>query len=180
MKLRKTPIEGVVIIEPDVYFDDRGYFFESYNRDKFRELGLEMDFQQDNESRSAKGVIRGLHFQVPPFDQGKLLRVTSGSAIDVAVDLRKASPTYGKWTSILLSADNKLVFWIPGGFAHGFAALENDTVFNYKCTNVYNKECERTILWDDPDLNIDWQVNEPLISMKDRQAVRFRDFISPF
>jgi len=180
MDVTRTNIEGVLIITPDIFTDERGYFFESYNREKFLRFGIEPLFLQDNESRSKKGVLRGLHFQVPPYAQGKLLRVTNGSALDVAVDLRKNSPTYGKWTSVFLSAQNKVIFWIPEGFAHGFYAMEDDTVFSYKCTNVYNKESERTIQWDDPNLAVDWQVTTPIVSMKDRQAVRFRDFITPF
>lgn len=173
-------MEGVLIIKPDVFRDDRGYFFESYNYDKFLKEGLEINFVQDNESSSRKGVIRGLHFQIPPFEQAKLVRVMKGSALDVVVDLRKSSPTYGQWTSVLLSGKNKWMFWIPAGFAHGFATLEEDTVFFYKCTKVYNKESERSILWNDPDINIKWGIEKPIISERDKSAPGFRDFKSPF
>ena len=154
MELIKTSIDGLLIIKPDVFKDDRGYFYESYNKERFAKAGLMMDFVQDNESKSDKGVLRGLHFQKPPFAQGKLVRVIKGSVMDVAVDLRKDSPTYGKWESVVLTEENKLQFWIPEGFAHGFVALEDNTIFNYKCTNVYNKESEGSILWNDPDINV--------------------------
>jgi len=135
MKLIKTQIEDLVLIQPDVFPDPRGYFFESYQKEKFRVLGIDGHFVQDNESMSGNGVLRGLHFQKPPFAQGKLVRVVRGSVLDVAVDLRKNSRTYGKWESSVLSADNKLMMWIPEGFAHGFLVLEDHTSFQYKCTN---------------------------------------------
>ena len=138
MNVIKTGLDGLLIIEPDVYQDERGYFFESFNREKFIKIGLDFTFVQDNESKSAKGVLRGLHFQVPPFEQGKLVRVMKGAVLDVAVDLRKKSPTYGKWDCVELSEKNKRMYWIPAGFAHGFLTLEDDTVFFYKCTAVYN------------------------------------------
>ncbi len=180
MEIVKTPLEGALIIKPDIFTDERGYFLEAFNTEKFPGYGVPGTFLQDNESMSKKGVLRGLHFQTPPFEQGKLVRVVHGSAIDFAVDLRKKSPTYGQWTSVLLTGQNKWLFWIPPGFAHGFTALEDHTIFFYKCTNVYHKESEQTIMWNDPDLNIDWQVADPIISMKDRQAVNFRDYDSPF
>jgi dTDP-4-dehydrorhamnose 3,5-epimerase len=180
MEIIKTGPEGLLLIKPDIFRDDRGYFFESFNAGKFSKEGLEVKFLQDNESSSKKGVVRGLHFQIPPYEQAKLVRVVKGAALDVAVDLRKASPTYGKWTSVLLTGDNKWMFWIPAGFAHGFATLEDDTVFFYKCTQVYNKEAERSILWNDPDINIDWGVAKPVISEKDKLASGFRQFLSPF
>jgi dTDP-4-dehydrorhamnose 3,5-epimerase len=180
MEIRKTGLEGLVIIEPDVFRDDRGYFFESFNYEKFLKAGLELTFVQDNESLSRKGVLRGLHFQIPPFEQAKLVRVVKGSALDVAVDLRKASPTYGKWSSVLLTGENKWMFWIPAGFAHGFVTLEEDTVFFYKCTNVYHKEAEQSILWNDPDININWGIGNPIISDRDKAAPGFREFNSPF
>lgn len=180
MEIIKTELEGLSIIKLDVFRDDRGYFFESFNYEKFRKEGLEVTFVQDNESSSRKGVLRGLHLQIPPFEQAKLVRVMKGSALDVAVDLRKFSPTYGKWTSVLLSGENKWMFWIPAGFAHGFATLEEDTVFFYKCTKVYNKESERSILWNDPDINIKWGIEKPIISERDKSAPGFRDFNSPF
>ncbi|MCK9218415.1 MAG: dTDP-4-dehydrorhamnose 3,5-epimerase [Bacteroidales bacterium] len=180
MEILKTPIEGLLVIKPDVFEDKRGYFFESFNADKFLQNGLDLKFVQDNESKSKKGVLRGLHFQSPPFEQGKLVRVIQGAVMDVAVDIRKTSPTYGKWESVLLSGKNKWMYWIPSGFAHGFVTLEDDTIFFYKCTNVYNKASEGSILWCDNVLNIDWGINAPVISDKDRVSPLFKDFISPF
>lgn len=180
MEIVKTSLEGLLIIKPDVFEDDRGYFFESFNREKFMHAGLNMNFLQDNESKSKKGVLRGLHYQAPPFDQGKLVRVIRGSVLDVAVDIRKGSPTYGKWESAFLSGQNKWMFWIPAGFAHGFVTLEDETVFFYKCTNVYSRVSEGSIFWNDPDINIDWGVEEPVVSDKDRISPRFREIVSPF
>lgn len=180
MELIKTSIDGLLIIKPDVFKDERGYFFESYNKERFAKAGLNMDFVQDNESKSDKGVLRGLHFQKPPYAQGKLVRVIKGSVMDVAVDLRKESPTYGKWESVVLTEENKLQFWIPEGFAHGFVALEDNTIFNYKCTNVYNKESEGSILWNDPDINISWNIDNPILSEKDKISPLFKNFKSPF
>ena len=180
MELIKTSIDGLLIIKPDVFKDERGYFFESYNKERFAKAGLMMDFVQDNESKSSKGVLRGLHFQKPPYAQGKLVRVVKGSVMDVAVDLRKDSPTYGKWESVILSEDNKLQFWIPEGFAHGFVTLEDETVFNYKCTNINKKESEGSILWNDPDININWNIDNPILSEKDKISPLFKNFESPF
>lgn len=180
MEIIKTSIEGLLIIKPDVFKDDRGYFYESYNKERFAKAGLTMDFVQDNESKSAKGVLRGLHFQKPPYAQGKLVRVTKGAVMDVAVDLRKDSPTYGKWESVVLTEENKLQFWIPEGFAHGFVTLEDDTIFAYKCTNVYNKESEGSLLWNDPDINIEWNIENPILSEKDKVSPLFKNFETPF
>jgi dTDP-4-dehydrorhamnose 3,5-epimerase len=180
MEIVETGIPDLLIVKPAVFEDHRGYFFESYNKEKFLQKGIDQNFVQDNESKSAKNVLRGLHFQKPPFAQGKLVRVMKGAVLDVAVDIRKMSPTYGKWASILLTESNKWMYWIPPGFAHGFVTLEDDTVFFYKCTNVYNKASEGSIRWNDPDLNIDWGITEPLLSDKDREAPLFREFISPF
>jgi len=180
MDIITTPLEGLLIIKPDVFEDSRGYFFESYNREKFLAHGIAVDFVQDNESKSKKGVLRGLHFQYPPFAQGKLVRVMRGSALDVAVDLRKDSSTYGKWSSLVLSGQTKWMYWIPPGFAHGFLTLEDETIFFYKCTQVYDRESEGCILWNDPDLTIDWGVTDPVISLKDRVAPRFKEFRSRF
>jgi dTDP-4-dehydrorhamnose 3,5-epimerase len=180
MQIEKNHIDGLRVIKPDVFDDPRGYFFESYNIEKFRQLGIDVLFLQDNESKSGKGVLRGLHFQVPPYEQGKLVRVIRGAVLDVAVDLRKSSPTYGQWASIELSEKNKWMYWIPAGFAHGFLTLEENTVFFYKCTRVYHKEAERSIAWNDPDLKIGWGTETPLVSDKDNTAGSFRDFISPF
>ena len=180
MEITKTSLEGLLIIKPDVFEDDRGYFFESYNQEKFLNAGLDLRFVQDNESKSKKGVLRGLHFQAPPFAQGKLVRVLRGSVLDIAVDIRKNSPTYGNWESVVLTEQNKLMFWIPAGFAHGFVTREDDTIFFYKCTNIYSKISEGSILWNDPDLNIDWGTNTPVISEKDKVSPGFKDFVSPF
>jgi len=180
MEFIETKIKGLLIVQPDVFEDERGYFFESFNHEKFLKGGLDMKFIQDNESKSRKGVLRGIHFQSPPFDQGKLVRVIRGSVMDVAVDIRKGSPTYGNWVSTVLSEQNKRMFWIPSGFAHGFVTLEDDTVFFYKCTNVYDKGSEGSILWNDPDLGIDWGVKEPIISGKDKTSPLFKELKSPF
>ncbi|HMM11580.1 MAG TPA: dTDP-4-dehydrorhamnose 3,5-epimerase [Bacteroidales bacterium] len=180
MEILETGIPDLLIVKPLVFEDHRGYFFESYNKEKFLQKGIDQNFVQDNESKSAKNVLRGLHFQRPPFAQGKLVRVMKGAVLDVAVDIRKNSPTYGQWASIVLSESNKWMYWVPPGFAHGFVTLEDDTVFFYKCTNVYNKASEGSIRWNDPDLNIDWGIVDPLLSDKDREAPLFRDFVSPF
>jgi dTDP-4-dehydrorhamnose 3,5-epimerase len=180
MKLQETKIEGLIIIHPDVFQDERGYFFESFQKKNFKKLRFIADFVQDNESMSVKGVIRGLHFQVPPFAQGKLVRVVRGAALDVAVDIRNNSRTYGQWESVVLSAENKQMLWIPEGFAHGFLTLEDNTIFQYKCTNYYNKESELGIIWNDPDLNIDWGIANPLVSDKDLKGLFLKDLISPF
>jgi dTDP-4-dehydrorhamnose 3,5-epimerase len=180
MKIEKNRIDGLLVVKPDVFEDPRGYFFESYNVERFREHGIDVRFLQDNESKSGKGVLRGLHFQVPPFQQGKLVRVIKGAALDVAVDLRKSSPTYGQWEAIELSEKNKWMYWIPAGFAHGFLTLEENTVFFYKCTQVYHKESEGGILWNDPDLGIKWGIDQPMVSEKDKVAMKFRQFKSPF
>ncbi len=180
MTVTPTPFRGLYIIEPQVFTDNRGYFFESWNKKAFAKAGVPFDFVQDNESGSARDVIRGLHFQVPPHAQGKLVRVLKGALLDIAVDLRRGEPTYGKHFRIHLAATDNKMLYIPPGFAHGFRTLEDDTVFLYKCTHHYNKECERTIRWDDPDLAIDWGTDAPLLSQKDRNAMPFRDFQSPF
>ncbi len=180
MNVKTTPIEGLLVIEPQVFNDARGYFYESYNKQKFAEAGIDYEFIQDNQSLSQKGIIRGLHFQAPPFDQGKLVRVIQGAVKDVVVDIRKNSPTFGQHFSIVLTAQNKTMFFIPPGFAHGFETLEEDTIFLYKCTNVYNKESEGGLLWNDPFLNINWQNNDPLISDKDKILPTFENLISPF
>ena len=180
MEVIKTDISDLYIVKPKVFEDNRGYFFESYNKELFLRNGIDQNFVQDNESKSSKGVLRGLHFQKPPFAQGKLVRVMRGSVLDVAVDIRKNSPTFGQWASVELTQDNKWMYWIPPGFAHGFVTLEDNTVFFYKCTNVYNKESEGSILWNDPDLNIDWKVENPILSEKDKTGPPFKDFVSPF
>ncbi|MDQ3050933.1 MAG: dTDP-4-dehydrorhamnose 3,5-epimerase [Bacteroidota bacterium] len=180
MKVTTMPIEGVLIIEPSIFSDERGYFFESYNEPLFHKAGISARFVQDNQSQSAKGVLRGLHFQNPPFEQGKLVRVVKGGVIDVAVDIRKASPTYGNYVAVNLSADNQKMMWIPPGFAHGFVTLEDDTLFLYKCTNVYNKASEGGIIWNDPSLHIDWGFENPVVSSKDLELRSFENLISVF
>jgi len=182
MNIVPLHIPDVLLIEPKVFEDERGYFFESFNQAAFKDAtGLSLDFVQDNESLSRKGVLRGLHLQLPPHEQGKLVRVVSGSVFDVAVDVRKSSPHYGKWCGAILSADNKKQLYLPPGFAHGFAVLENHTVFSYKCTGYYHKESEVCLAWDDPLPGIEWPLDDPIISEKDRfQATAFANFESPF
>jgi len=175
-----TAIPDVLVVQPDVFEDKRGYFFETFNQEKFAELGIKYDFVQDNESLSAKNVLRGLHFQNPPFEQGKLVRVIRGGVRDVAVDIRKGSPYYGKWVSIELTAQNKLMLWIPPGFAHGFLTLEDHTVFSYKCTGFYNRPSEGVISWNDPDINIDWMIEFPELSERDKNGTPFINFNTPF
>ena len=173
MEIIPTEIPDILIVKPQVFADDRGYFFESYNLEKFTAAGISAKFVQDNESKSAKGVLRGLHFQKPPFAQGKLVRVIRGAVLDVAVDLRQQSPTYGKWVAVKLTAENKWMCWIPEGFAHGFLTLEDDTIFSYKCTNVYNQASEGSIRWNDPALGIHWGTDNPNLSGKDSIAPDF-------
>jgi dTDP-4-dehydrorhamnose 3,5-epimerase len=181
MKIKEQPnISGLKLFSPAVYKDERGYFFESYNQETFNKLGIKDVFVQDNQSFSKKNVIRGLHLQVPPFAQAKLVRVIKGAVLDVAIDLRKNSPTYGQHFSVILSEENQLQFYIPVGFAHGFATLHDDTIFAYKCSQVYHKEAEKSILYNDKELNINWNIETPIVSAKDLQAINFKDFISPF
>jgi len=172
MNVIECAIPGPLIIEPKVFGDDRGFFLESWNAQVYRDAGLIMSFVQDNHSRSQKGVLRGMHFQNPA-PQGKLVRVVSGAVFDVAVDLRRSSPHYGKWVGVELSADNKRVFWVPEGFAHGFLTLADDTDFLYKCTAPYTPANEQSLAWDDPDVGIDWPLDgiEPLLSQKDKVGV---------
>lgn len=176
MNVIPTDIEGLVIIEPRVFGDDRGFFMESWNRQIFADLGLDPDFVQDNHSRSAKGVLRGLHYQQPN-PQGKLVRVTAGRAWDVAVDLRAGSATYGKWAGVELSAENKRMFWVPPGFAHGFVSLEDGTDFLYKCTAFYTPANEHSLMWNDPEVGIEWPLGgiEPQLSAKDKVGKRLRE-----
>lgn len=180
MKVITLPVEGVLIIEPAVFGDERGYFFESYNENTFTNSGIAHRFVQDNQSKSNKGVLRGLHFQKPPFEQGKLVRVVKGSVNDVVVDIRKSSPTYGKHLTVLLSEQNQRMLWIPPGFAHGFITLEDDTLFLYKCTNVYNKASEGGLIWNDPEIAINWGFDQPIVSPKDLELGYFKDLISEF
>ena len=174
-------IKGLKIIEPTVFGDVRGYFFESFNQSEFeKSIGKKVSFCQDNQSLSNTGVVRGLHFQNPPHAQGKLVRVIQGSVLDVALDIRKESPTFGQFHVILLSAENKKQFWIQEGFAHGFSTLEDNTIFQYKCTNYYHPSSESSLLWCDNQLNIDWLVKDAIISAKDQSGVKWEDFITPF
>jgi len=180
MEIIETGIKDLVVIKPKVFRDDRGYFFESFNRTKLDVLGNDLEFVQDNQSLSQKDVLRGLHFQNPPYAQAKLVSVIQGSVLDVAVDIRKESPTYGKSFSIILDGIDKNQLFIPVGFAHGFKTLENNTIFFYKCTNYYNKESEGCLLWNDPDLNINWDIENPMLSEKDKIGQLFDTFVSNF
>jgi dTDP-4-dehydrorhamnose 3,5-epimerase len=180
MKIIPTTLNGLFRIQPTVFEDSRGYFFESYNKDIFSKDGIETEFVQDNQSFSQKGVLRGLHFQNPPFGQVKLVRVISGSVLDVVVDIRKNSPTYGMHFSEVLTAIHKNMLYVPAGFAHGFLVLEDNTIFSYKCSNTYHKESEESILWNDPDLNINWGISNPSLSEKDKSANFFKGFISKY
>ena len=180
MNIIETAIPGLLEIEPKVFGDSRGYFYESYNKQAFVEAGIDLEFVQDNQSLSSEGVLRGLHFQNPPYAQGKLVRVISGLVMDVAVDIRVGSPTYGQHHKVLLSGENKKMFWIPPGFAHGFLTLEDDTIFAYKCTNLYNKDSEGAVLWNDSQLNIDWGLENPLVSEKDQIAAPISELKSQF
>jgi len=172
MNIQKVKIEGLLIIEPQVFEDERGFFVETYNSKRYKESGIDLNFVQDNLSKSSKGVLRGLHFQEGEFAQGKLVQIISGAVLDVAVDIRPDSKTFGEYFAIELSEENKKQFWIPPGFAHGFLTLQENTIFSYKCTNLYNKDYERAIMWNDPDIAIDWQlekyqIKKPIISQKD-------------
>jgi dTDP-4-dehydrorhamnose 3,5-epimerase len=176
-----TELNDVIEIIPRVFVDDRGAFFESFQQEKFNEaVGRNVIFVQDNESISKKNVVRGLHFQIPPFAQGKLVRVIQGAVMDVAVDIRKNSPTFGQHVKRLLTAENKHQLWIPEGFAHGFVALEDATIFQYKCTNYYHSASEQSLLWNDHDLAIDWGITQAIVSEKDTTASLFHSFLSPF
>ena len=180
MEVIETEIKGLLIIKPRVFADARGYFFESYNEGVFKKHGIDLHFMQDNQSLSSTGVLRGLHFQAPPFEQGKLVRVITGAVLDVAVDIRKNSPTYGKHVALELNEENKTMFFIPPGFAHGFLTLRDNTIFSYKCTNLYNKESEGTVLWNDEELGINWNYEHPVLSEKDVAGTPFKNFVSPF
>lgn len=172
MKIIKTGLKDCVVIEPQIFGDKRGYFFESFNKSRFEELtGMEVDFVQDNQSKSDRGVLRGLHFQKGEFAQAKLVRVIQGKVLDVVVDIRPSSLTYGKTYSVILSGDDNRQMFIPRGFAHGFSVLEDDTIFCYKCDNYYNKESEGGIIYNDPSLQIDWMLNENEIIVSDKDRI---------
>ena len=177
MEVIKTDIDGVVIIEPRIFRDERGYFFESFSQRDFQEKVCNTVFVQDNESKSSYGVLRGLHFQKPPYAQSKLVRVIKGAVLDVAVDIRKGSPTFGQHVAVELTEDNHRQFFIPRGFAHGFSVLTDEVIFQYKCDNFYAPQSEGALAWDDPDLGIDWRIptERVLLSEKDRHHSRVRD-----
>ena len=182
MNFKKTSIDGLIIIEPKIFNDSRGYFFESYNQNLFKKDIKNINFIQDNESKSVKGVLRGFHFQNPPYEQNKLVRCVSGKVLDVALDLRKNSPTYGMFKSIILSEKNKLQFFIPIGFAHAFIVLSETAIFSYKVDNKYVPNYESGLIWNDPTLSIDWGLNksEIIVSKKDKKLKFFSEFKSPF
>ncbi|MEO5909508.1 MAG: dTDP-4-dehydrorhamnose 3,5-epimerase [Pelobium sp.] len=182
MNILESPIKDLLIIEPKIWRDERGYFFESYNQKAFIAAGIKLEFVQDNQSFSQKGTLRGLHAQANPHAQGKLVRVIKGKVLDVAVDIRKKSPTYGQHFCIELTAENFKMVWVPPGFLHGFVTLEDETLFSYKCTNLYHKDSEIGAMWDDKDLAIDWKIptSEAIVSAKDQQLPSFKDLKSPF
>ena len=175
MVFTETKISGLFVVEPKVFVDPRGFFLESYNQKTFADNGINITFVQDNHSRSSKNVLRGLHFQKPPFAQDKLIRVTSGEVFDVAVDIRPGSKTYGQYESVILSAENHKMFLIPAGFAHGFCVLSDTADFIYKCSNYYSKESEGGIIYNDPDLNIPWPIQNPILSEKDQLWPLFKN-----
>lgn len=181
MQFIKTKLEGVFLIKPQVFEDERGFFLESYSQKEFEKQGIDANFVQDNHSKSVKkGVLRGLHFQSPPYTQSKLLRVIKGSVYDVVLDLRKNSPTFGQWEGFTLSAENFDMLYVPKGFAHGFCTLEDDTEFLYKTDEFYVPESEGGIIWNDPDLKIDWPVENPILKERDKNWPEFKTFNSPF
>ena len=181
MEVKKTKINGVFLIKPQVFKDNRGHFFESFNSKKFNEAtGLDVQFVQDNQSLSSKNVLRGLHFQHPPFAQAKLVSVIKGEVLDVVVDIRKESDTYGEYIAENLNEENHHQLFIPEGMAHGFLTLKDDTIFSYKCSNYYYKGSEDGIIWNDSNLKIDWKIKNPLVSEKDQLAQNFTSFVSPF
>ena len=175
MQVEKTEFDGLLILQPKIFKDERGFFFESWNKSVFESLGINISFIQDNQSISKKNVLRGLHFQNYPNGQGKLVRVSRGSVIDVALDIRKDSKTYGKYFKYKLSDRNATMLWIPYGFAHGFIALEDQTIFQYKCDELYQPESEGCIVWNDQSLGIDWGIKNPIVSPKDQEGKLFKD-----
>ncbi|HPN39384.1 MAG TPA: dTDP-4-dehydrorhamnose 3,5-epimerase [Melioribacteraceae bacterium] len=180
MEIIETIIKEVKIIKPNVYKDERGYFFESFNKNRFHLNGIDIEFVQDNISKSQKGTIRGLHYQVGEFAQDKLCQVIFGKVLDVAIDIRFGSPTFGKYVAIELSDENNLQLLIPKGFAHGFEVLSDYAIFHYKCSNFYNKDCERSILFNDKDINIKWTTPNPIISDKDKNSINFKNINKDF
>lgn len=180
MKVEKTFIPGLFVVEPDFFPDNRGFFFESFNKEKYKDAGIAFEFVQDNLSKSTKYTVRGLHYQAGEFAQGKLCQVITGAVIDVALDVRFGSPTFGKHFSVELSGDNHKQIWIPPGFAHGFSVLSDEAIFSYKCTAKYDKSSERSILYNDPALGIEWMVETPIVSDKDLKAKRFAEIEREF
>tara|TARA_Y100000748_G_scaffold270627_1_gene243414 strand:+ start:179 stop:712 length:534 start_codon:yes stop_codon:yes gene_type:complete len=176
MKVEKTKLDSVLVITPETFEDERGFFLESFNKERYRKAGINFDFIQDNHSRSSKGVLRGLHYQKTK-PQGKLVRVVKGKVFDVAVDIRQGSATFGQWESIILTEQNKIQFWVPPGFAHGFQVLSDTADFEYKCTDYYNPDDEGCILWEDPDLNIQWPIDNPKLSKKDACAPKITELM---
>ena len=178
MNVIKTEIEGLLILEPKIFGDSRGYFYESYNKQRFEEVtGLNINFVQDNQSKSCYGVLRGLHFQKPPYAQSKLVRCVKGQILDISVDIRKSSPTFGKYVAVELTEDNHRQLFIPHGFAHGFVVLSDEAIFQYKCDNFYHKESEGAIAWNDPEINIDWTIpfDDVILSDKDKVNPLLKD-----
>ncbi len=180
MKVSETELQGVLLIQPDVFGDERGFFLESFNLERYKDAGIEYNFVQDNLSKSKKGTIRGLHYQVGEMAQGKLCYVINGKVLDVAVDIRFGSPTFGKHITHILNSQNKNQIWIPPGFAHGFSVLSEEAIFVYKCTQVYSKEHERAILYNDPEISIDWQVKNPIVSEKDLNGKLLKEIEKDF
>ncbi len=180
MKVETYSILGPLLITPSIFEDERGHFFESFSKALFQQHGINSEFVQDNQSLSQKGTLRGLHFQAPPFDQGKLVRVSRGRVIDIIVDIRKSSPTYGQNITVELSDKNKQQLWVPPGFAHGFSVIEDNTIFQYKCTQYYNKTSEGGVIYNDNTLALDWKIENPIVSEKDLILPAFKNFNSPF
>ena len=180
MEVIEMPIEGVKLIKPQIFGDARGWFYETYNEERYRAAGINVRFVQDNQSFSQKNVVRGLHFQRPPYAQAKLVSVVQGAVLDVAVDLRAGSATYGQYVSALLTGENHHQLFIPEGFAHGFSVLEDHTIFAYKCSNFYNKTSEGNIIYNDPDIHVEWGIEHPILSEKDSVGPTFKEFITPF
>lgn len=180
MEVIDLPIAGVKLIKPQIFGDARGWFYETYQEERYRAAGIDVKFVQDNQSCSQKNVVRGLHFQKPPYAQAKLVSVIQGAVLDVAVDLRSGSATYGQYVSALLTGENHHQLFIPQGFAHGFSVLEDHTIFAYKCSNLYNKASEGSIIYNDPDVHVEWGVENPILSEKDKEGSLLRDFVTPF
>jgi dTDP-4-dehydrorhamnose 3,5-epimerase len=180
MEIKHTSLEGVLLIQPDVFADVRGFFFEAYNKNKFDKFGLNLNFVQDNISKSQKNTIRGLHYQAGDNPQGKLCQVIVGSVLDVAVDIRFGSPTFGKYFAVELNDENHHQLWIPPGFAHGFSVLSDIAIFHYKCTGFFSKPDERSFKFDDPDVGVNWRVEEPVVSEKDLSSIPFKDIPKEF